>query len=115
MAVKKPRAETYEGTEKYEAIQTDLMNQLEAAGTTGEYYADLIRDYMGLWVTKCMLLEDIRTRGIYISYNNGGGQSGTRKNDSVLDILKVSAQMLKLLDAMGVKPSQSDGGGDDEL
>lgn len=112
---KKPKSETYENSAKYDEIRDDLLKQLKANGGGGEYYMDLIDDYMGLWVTKCMLLEDIRTRGLYVKYNNGGGQSGSRKNDSVLDVLKVNAQMLKLLDTLGIKPGQSVGGGDEKL
>lgn len=114
MPSKKPRAENYIGSTRYEAIKKDLTQQLEANGTVGEYYGDLINDYMDLWVTKCMLVEDVRTRGLYVRYNNGGGQSGTRKNESVDQLLKTNAQMLKLLSELGIKPSQG-GGEDDDL
>jgi hypothetical protein len=56
-----------------------------------------------MWVVKEMLILDIETRGAYIEYDNGGGQKGTRKNDSVADQLKINAQMLKLLDTLDLK------------
>lgn len=115
MPARKPRASNYKGNEKYEAIKNDLTRQLEANGTLGEYYTDLVLDYMDLWVTKCMLVEDIGTRGLYVRYNNGGGQSGTRKNESVDQLVKVNAQMLKLLSELGIKPAQGGGEDDDPL
>ena len=90
----------------YEDIKTDLLDQLDRNGTNGKQYIDLIYDYMVLWKTKNLLIADIETRGVLSSYNNGGGQTGTRKNDSIDQLLKVNQQMLKLLDSLGIKPSQ---------
>ena len=87
----------------YEEIQKDLLNQLERNGNTGKYFIDLVKDYMDLWVTKCLLVDDIQRRGVNVKYNNGGGQKGMKKNDSVEQRLKVNAQMLRLLEALGIK------------
>ena len=38
-----------------------------------------------------------------------------KKNDSVDQLIKLNAQMLKLLDSLGIKPAQSDGHTDDEM
>lgn len=100
---------------KRDKIEQDLLDQLERNGTVGEYYTDLVADYMSLWQTKEMLYKDIDGRGVSVVYNNGGGQSGFKKNDSVDQVLKVNAQMLKILDALGIKPSTSSVGDDDEL
>lgn len=100
---------------KKDKIEQDLLDQLERNGTVGEYYTDLIADYMSLWQTKEMLYKDIDDRGVSVIYNNGGGQSGFKKNDSVDQVLKVNAQMLKILDALGIKPSTSSVGDGDEL
>lgn len=101
-------------TKKYKAIRDDLMDQLESYGTVGEHHADLIDDYMDMYVTKCLLVKDIQERGVIIHYNNGGGQYGTKKNDSVEQRIKINTQMLKLLSELGIKPSQA-GGEDDAL
>ena len=61
---------------------------------------------MVLWKTKNALIEDIDKRGVSTIYNNGGGQSGYKKNGSVDQLLKVNQQMLKLLDSLGIEPSQ---------
>lgn len=100
---------------KYADIHKDLLDQVERNGTTGEYYIDLVGDYMDLWVTKCLLVNDIQKHGIAVSYDNGGGQKGRKKNDSVEQRIKVNAQMLKLLSEIGIKPSQSDGDSDEEM
>jgi len=101
-------------TDKYKNIKQDLIDQLERNGTVGKYYEDLVNDYMDMWVTKCLLVEDIQNRGVVVEYDNGGGQKGKKKNDSVEQRIKVNAQMLKLLSEIGIKPSQA-GGEDDDL
>lgn len=102
-------------TKLYKEIKSDLVDQLDRNGTVGKYYLDLVDDYMDMWVTKSLLVQDIQERGISISYDNGGGQKGIKKNDSVEQRIKVNVQMLKLLDSLGVKPSRQDGDvGDNE-
>lgn len=107
--------ENLQGCTDYMDIRADLLKQLAINQTAGKYYLDMIEDYMDLWVTKNMLLTDIKTRGVTVRYNNGGGQSGYKKNDSVEQVLKVNTQMLKILDSIGIKPSTSGGGEDDDL
>lgn len=46
-----------------EKIRQDLLDQLESDGTVGQYYTDLVDDYMSMWDTKNELMEDIRGRG----------------------------------------------------
>lgn len=95
-------------------IKDDLLDQLERSGTVGKYYLDLINDYMSLWKTKTLLQEDIDDRGVSVEYNNGGGQQGFKKNDSVDQMIKVNQQMLKILDYLDIKPSKQDGVMDDD-
>lgn len=99
----------YYRSKLYKEIKIDLLDQNERNGTTGKYYIDLIEDYMDMWITKCLLITDIKTRGVNTKYDNGGGQSGIKKNDSVDQLMKINAQMLKLLSEIGIKPSQQDG------
>lgn len=98
----------------YKEIKKDLLNQLDRNNTFGKYYTDLIDDYMNMWITKNLLTEDIKERGVRVYYNNGGGQSGYKKNESVDQHIKLNAQMLKLLSEIGIKPAQA-GGEEDEL
>lgn len=100
----------------YKEIKADLIDQLERNGTVGKFYYDLVDDYMDMWVTKCLLVDDIQARGVTITYDNGGGQTGRKKNDSIEQLIKINAQMLKLLNELEIKPSTSYGsiGGDDD-
>jgi len=95
-------------------IKQDLLDQLDRNGTTGKYYIDLVDDYIDLYDTKEKLIKDIKERGVTCKYQNGENQWGYKKNDSVDQLLKVNQQMLKLLDALGIKPSQDGDVDDDE-
>lgn len=89
-------------------IKKDLLDKLKKNSTYGRFYEDLIEDYMRLWDTKNELLEDIEARGVSVTYDNGGGQKGVKKNDSVDQVIRVNAQMLKILDSLDIKPSSGD-------
>ena len=114
MAVK-AAVKKYLESEKYDEIRRDLLDQLERNGTCGKYYTDLIEDYMSFWVDKQLLTDDIQARGVVVTYNNGGGQSGKKRNDSIADKIKVNVQMLNILNALGIKPAPADGDDDDPL
>lgn len=102
--------------EKRGVIRRDLLDQLERNGTVGGYYSDLVDDYMELWDTKNKLTIDIKQRGAKVVVATAAGSVNVKTNDSVLDRLKVNAQMLKILDSIGIKPAQTDGdAGDDEM
>ena len=114
MAVK-AAVKKYLESEKYDEIRRDLLDQLERNGTCGKYYTDLVEDYMSFWVDKQLLTDDIQARGVVVTYNNGGGQSGKKRNDSIADKIKVNVQMLNILNAIGIKPAPADGDDDDPL
>lgn len=105
------KLQSYTRKKVYQNIKKDLIEQLELNGTLGAFHTDLISDYMDFWITKCKLIEDIHTRGTVVDYDNGGGQKGKKKNDSIEQLIKVNTQMLKILSELGIKPSDS--GGDD--
>ena len=86
-----------------ELIKKDLLSQLKERGMTQSYYISLIDDYLYLWDVKNELVENIRENGVTITYNNGGGQSGEKKNDCVPELTKVNGQMLKLLNELGLR------------
>ncbi len=107
------KTKKYLQSDLFNEIKTDLLDQLDRNGTAGKYYIDLVSDYMDMWVTKCLLIDDIQKRGIIVKYDNGGGQKGKKKNDSVEQLIKINAQMLKLLSELGIKPSPADGDPDE--
>lgn len=100
---------------KYKQIKKDLINQLKQKHADIPTFLSQVDDYMSMWVMKELLIRDIEERGVFIRYDNGGGQSGTKKNDSVNDQIKVNAQMLKLLDTLDIKSTTLIAADEDDL
>ena len=90
-------------TKKYKQIRESLIEQLKIRKKDYPYNLDLIEDYMDLYVTKSRLIKDVEERGVSIEWNNGGGQRGRKKNDSVELLLKVNKQMLSIISELGIK------------
>lgn len=89
-------------TEK--TLRDDLINQLRERGLEQKsHYISLIDDYCRLWDVKNLLFEDVKKRGVNVEYNNGGGQKGYKKNDSLSELTKVNGQMLKILSELGLR------------
>ena len=103
----------YMGNTLFLEIRKDLMTQLENNKTFGKHFEDLVNDYMELWNIKNNLIQDIKERGVSVEWSNGK-QTGIKKNDSIAELNKTSAQMLKLLGDLGIKPSPLDNGDDDD-
>ena len=70
---------------------------------------------MKMYIIKELASHDVQTRGTFVEWSNSETQYGSKKNDSVDQVLKTNAQMLKLLDMLGIKPDASTAGDDDEL
>jgi phage terminase small subunit len=87
-------------------IREDIVDQLERKGVYGSHYLGLVNDYMALYEVKEMLIKDIKERGVVIEYQNGREQWGTKKNDSVSELNKTNAQMLKILSELGLRGSK---------
>ena len=87
-------------------IKKDLVDQLERNGVYGSHYLDLINDYMAMWDIKNKLIADIKKRGVSAKYQNGENQWGYKKNDSIAELNKTNAQMLKILGELGLKASK---------
>lgn len=87
--------EIYKRTQKN--IEASLRKQAKEIGLIQAHYSDLINDYMSLWDVKNKLIEDINQRGVSVQ-----GMHGKKKNDSVSELNKTNAQMLKLLNELGL-------------
>lgn len=98
-------------SKKYKDIKKSLLKALRDNGSETEFYVDLIDDYMNLYINKTLLFKDIEKRGVIVEYDNGGGQKGSRKNDSVAEHYKTNEKMTNLLSKLGIDPSKN--GGDD--
>jgi hypothetical protein len=103
-----PHVNAIKYCEKREKIQTDLLDQLERNGTFGEFYVDLVNDYMAMWDVKNKLIADIEEKGVSVRYQNGENQWGYKKNDSVGELQRINNQMLNILKHLELKPSKAD-------
>lgn len=95
-------------------IRQDLLDQLERNGMVGGYCRDMVDDYMELWDISKALAKDIKERGVTIESELADGRCKRVKNESVGELLKTNAQMLKILDSLELKAVQG-GDEDDEL
>ena len=100
---------------KREEIKKDLTNQMEMSGNTEKYFLDLIDDYMSLWDTKTKLVADIGERGVKVKNTSNSGVVNYKKNESIDLLIKTNAQMLKMLNELGIKASKVEVEFDDEL
>ena len=104
---------------KRKKIYDSLKEQLELSDNYNDYTEDLLQDYLTMYDTKCQLALDIEDNGVSLEYDNGGGQKGRKSNPSIDLLNRTNAQMLKLLDALGLKPSKmtksSNDGDDDDI
>lgn len=95
-------------------IKNDLLKQLELQGKFGNYYIDLVNDYMSYWKMKKDLLLDIKKRGLHYVTRTGNGFETTKPNESVQNVIKVTNTMLKILDDLGLKNPIEDDGDNEE-
>lgn len=96
-------AEEIKKTKLYKKIRKSLLDQLANSGIMTEYFANLVEDYMNMYVVKELAIDDIEQNGITTRYQNGANQYGTKKNDAVELALKTNQQMIKMLDMLGIK------------
>ena len=107
-----PTAERIKRTKAYKKIKASLVDQLDRSGNETPFFLDLVDDYMKMYVIKELANHDVQTRGTFVAWSNSETQYGSKKNDSVDQILKTNQQMIKLLDMLGIHPE--DGDPDDE-
>lgn len=100
------RRRDYTKSKEYRDIKKSLLQQLEESGNDTAYFIGLVNDYMRLHVIKNQLSDDIEERGVVCKYQNGKDQWGYKRNDSVGELNKVSAQMLKILTQLKIKPKE---------
>lgn len=84
-------------------IKDSLMRQLKLQNKTSEFYSDLVEDYMFYWSLKKKLVADIKKKGIRYSAINGNGIEVEKSNESVINLQKTTATMLKILADLNLK------------
>ncbi|QWH10345.1 RNA polymerase subunit sigma-70 [Bacillus mycoides] len=80
-------------------IRDDLFEQLGTSGIIHAHFMDLVEDYMSLWDIKNKLIADIEERGVSVFGANGF----LKKNDSINELNKTSAHMMKIINELGLK------------
>lgn len=84
-------------------IEDSLNRQLELQGKKSEFYKDLVQDYMFYWKLKRDLIKDIKDRGLRYSAINGNGINVEKPNESVINLQKTTATMLKIMQDLNLK------------
>lgn len=84
-------------------IKVSLEKQLNLQGKTSEFYHDLVEDYVYYWTLKKQLIKDIKEKGIRYSAINGNGIEVEKPNESVINLQKTTATMLKILSDLHLK------------
>ena len=80
-----------------------LVKQLELRGMNAEFYKDMIDDYVYYWSLKKKLISDIKSKGLRYKTINGNGVVVEKTNDSVVNLQKTTATMLKILADLRLK------------
>lgn len=90
-------------------IRESLLEQLENQGKTAEFYTDLVDDYVSYWKLKKKLIADINKNGIRYRAVNGNGVMSDKANESVVNLQKTTATMLKILSDLNLKEPSAGG------
>lgn len=84
-------------------VKTSLIRQLELRGMSAEFYMDLVNDYIYYWSLKKKLIADIKNKGLRYETVNGNGMTVEKANESVVNLQKTTATMLKILADLKLK------------
>ena len=95
-------------------IRDSLLEQLRLQNKISDFYEDLVNDYMDYWSLKKKLIADIRKKGLRYETVNGNGLTVEKPNESVNNLPKITAAMLKILNDLNLKEPLSDSSVDDD-
>jgi len=96
--------------EKYQNIKEALKEQMAEQNQLGYQYDDLLNHAIYLFKLKDVLQKDIEENGIRLKSMTGNGYEKIDDNKSVDKLLKVSAQLMKILNDLNLKePPALDG------
>lgn len=84
-------------------MEESLNKQLKLQGKTSDFYKDLVQDYLYYWSLKKQLIKDIKEKGIRYSAVNGNGIKVEKPNESVVNLQKTTATMLKILSDLNLR------------
>lgn len=89
-------------------VQNSLLEQLRLQNKISDFYVDLVNDYMDYWTLKKKLITDIRKKGLRYETVNGNGIKVEKPNESVTNLPKITAAMLKILNDLNLKEPLSE-------
>lgn len=96
---KKRKPQKYYLTAKEKRDRDELrIEMIEMLRSDKLVAIDQVDSYIQLWETRILLKKDIAKRGVVVHYDNGGGQSGVKKNDSIDQLNKIASQMQRIYD-----------------
>lgn len=91
------------------ALRADLTAQLEDKGLNTEHCADLVNRYIELWAIGKELKADIKKRGCKVKKLDSKGQEQIVNNESIDQLLKVTSNMLRILETLGLSVPKGSG------
>lgn len=95
-------------------MYASLLEQLRLQNKTSDFYKDLVNDYMDYWTIKKKLISDIRKKGLRYETINGNGIKVEKPNESVTNLPKITAAMLKILNDLNLKEPLSESSLEDD-
>lgn len=96
-------------------IKDNLIEQLELKNMNSPIYVGLVEDYMKYLKIKDDLLKDIKKNGVRINQKNGNGIIVEKFNESIVQLPKITAMMLKIIADLGLKEPVATSSDDDYL
>lgn len=99
---------------KERKVKKSLTEQLKLQNKTADFYMDLVEDYMSYWRMKEKLVKDIEDKGLRYECTNGNGIEVEKPNESVQNLQKTTAIMLKILNDLNLKEPLSNSSDEDD-
>ncbi|HFJ9375119.1 TPA: hypothetical protein ACGW7B_005819 [Bacillus nitratireducens] len=93
-------------------IKEGLLQQLEVAEMDNAVYIDLVDKYMAMWDAAKALEREWKKERM-VSWDNGGGQKGTKPNPAGKEYRETIKSMTELLKKMGLESLNRDEGEED--
>lgn len=86
--------------EQAKKIKDSMLRALKIKGKPAAFVLDRIDEYMKLWGIRQQLFDAVGKTKAIITYDNGGGQKGTKINDAIKALPPVSKRMSDILESL---------------
>ena len=104
------KTKNFRQCKSFRTLKQAMLDNLAARGLDHNVYTDKVEEYMNLWVLQQKLDADIDQRGLTVTDDRGR----QTENRSISLKIQTSKQMLALFNALGFKPGDFVGMGDDD-